>query len=107
MTTLEALKAARALIADPSHWTQGALARNARGNRVRPWSEHAVRWCAEGASIRVCGPNFGLRGRLVGVLFGDGADAPWVVNDDQGHAAVLAMYDRAIAAEQARQEGTA
>lgn len=46
-TTLDVLRAARALIA--KGWTQGALARDAEGNDLGCDSEEAVSFCALGA----------------------------------------------------------
>ena len=46
------LAAAADLIAKPGAWTQGALARTAKGNRCAPTSRRAVCWCALGALDR-------------------------------------------------------
>ena len=43
---------ARALIADPKHWTQFALARYRNGHEVEPESPRAYRFCAVGAIMR-------------------------------------------------------
>jgi hypothetical protein len=43
---------ARALIADPAHWTRGALARSADDNYVDWYDRSATKWCAQGAIYR-------------------------------------------------------
>ena len=98
---------ARALIADPAHWTRGTLACTANGRRVEWHDQSATKWCAMGAIYRaaydlvgdqkeatrignevaksVC-PTRWLRGDLAGM------------NDTRGHAAVLAVFDQALQA---------
>jgi hypothetical protein len=44
-TPKDVLVAARALIADPAHWTQGSYARDAAGHRVGENSAEATCWC--------------------------------------------------------------
>jgi hypothetical protein len=73
--TVEVLRQARALIADPAHWTRGAHARNALDAITGVASSDACRWK-------------------------DIVD----VNDEDGHAAVLEMYDRAIALAESEPE---
>jgi hypothetical protein len=43
---------ARALIADPNHWTRSFLASNAAGYPVHWCDPSAVKWCAMGAIYR-------------------------------------------------------
>ena len=43
---------ARELIAEPSHWTQYAQAKDILGNNVSPYSRTAVSFCALGALKR-------------------------------------------------------
>jgi hypothetical protein len=98
---------ARALIADRAHWTSGTLARNADGHHVDWYDHSAAKWCAMGAiyraaydlvgdpkeatrignkvAQRVCPPRW-LHGRLP------------TINDGLGHAAVLALFDKALQA---------
>ena len=98
---------ARALIADPAHWTTGTLAYTADGHHVDWYDYSATKWCALGAIYRaaydlvgdpkeatrignevaksVC-PTHWLRG-----------DLP-VINDARGHTAVLAVFDKALQA---------
>ena len=98
MTPLEILKAARALITDPQHWTTGDYARDVEGHGVGSGSPDAVAWCAFGA-ISAVGRDASRRHRdsadealrlACGGLVGD-------ANDRYGHAYILAAYDRAIA----------
>lgn len=105
MNTVEVLEAARELIADPEHWTQGVYAKSALGLPIGPSAPGAVCWCAEGAMRKVTG---------------DGPDGPWWDaflavskltpqglirwNDDRTHAEVLAKFDEAIAAAKASHE---
>ncbi|MCA1841750.1 MAG: hypothetical protein LC792_00910 [Actinobacteria bacterium] len=90
-TPAAALRAARALIADPAHWCQHEWALNENGEPVDPESRLAVRWCAWSAVIRV---KF-YAGHLW-LAWAASPSSPSAVNDYDGHAAVLEMYDRAI-----------
>lgn len=51
-TTLEILISARAIVADPSKWTQGHLARDANGKFAEPKEAEACSFCAYGAALR-------------------------------------------------------
>src|SRR6516165_5437102 len=46
MTTIEPLKAARALIAEPEHWTTVLPARNGHGYGTEVLGSDTVAWCA-------------------------------------------------------------
>lgn len=92
MTTVEFLRAARALIESPETWTQLRLYANGR-------------YCAVGALMAVPG----LQSRceadmaLQGVLAGMGEEpALSLFNDRHSHGEVLALFDRAIAYEEAK-----
>lgn len=104
-TPAEILRAAKARIEDPAHWTRGALARSARGMALRSArSRRARAWCASGA-VRAETDQETIPPLLWAVarrLF----DMPLViVNDHLGHAASLAVYDAAIAAAEAAEAG--
>jgi hypothetical protein len=97
-------RAARALIENRDRWTTGSYARTAIGTKCAPDDPRAARWCAIGARVaRVArgaadreasdAVDVALR-RAAHELWADGS--PATVNDRRGHAAVLAMYDRAI-----------
>ncbi len=104
-TTKEILTAARALIAKPEAWTQGALAREAplAGGQVGVSSARATCWCAEGAvCVAIADLSDGAWGDAynasVAALRAAMGDQPvHIFNDANGHPAVLAAYDRAIA----------
>ena len=91
---------ARGRIADPSRWVQQYRAVDAEGQRVEPTAPGAVRWCATGALEAEFGPRprepedalWHAQRRL----YGAAGRTPEYVNDELGHAAVLAMYDEAI-----------
>ena len=98
---------ARALIADPAHWTRRTLARTA-DDHVVDWSERsATKWCAQGAIYRAA---YDLVGdQKAATRIGNKAAKSiyrtrWLLvslpnmNDHQGHAAVLAVFDKALEA---------
>lgn len=99
-TVKDILIAARARIAEPDKWTQGAGARAANGSITRVRSKEACRWCVLGA-IEVetgPGPDFLAAADAVECQLSDG---PWLLsrfNDTHTHAEVLALLDRAIEA---------
>ena len=100
---LQIVEHARALIADAQHWCRGQLAQDASGVSVFPTSASAVKRCGLGAVMAAAyqlthdhdaandlahdalRPHFGIS-TLVHV------------NDERGHAAVLALFDEVIAA---------
>jgi hypothetical protein len=101
MTTLEILKAARALIADPARWQ--------RQDFADTWvcDPNASKFCAIGAAYHVAGvrPTSDEQTQEIRVahdtlygaaheLYGRGIID---VNDNIGHAAVMRCYDAAIA----------
>ncbi len=51
--TVQVLKEARALIADPARWTTGCFAVDAAGEPIGPRDDGACRWCALGAIAAV------------------------------------------------------
>jgi hypothetical protein len=97
---------ARALIADPAHWTRSLLACNPAGHPVAWYDPSAAKWCAMGAIYRgayelVGDPDQGTR---IGKEVAKCVSAFWfcgglmTVNDVRGHAAILARFDRPLAA---------
>lgn len=107
-TIIDVLRKARELIARPEGWTKRANARDARGGIVGVGSGRATCFCAVGALWHADAPNFhsvrALRDALESVLPAGVAIEIEAFNDDPGttHADVLALFDRAIAAEEAR-----
>ena len=101
---IQIVERARALIADKQHWCRGELARDVSGEGVCPTSASAVKRCALGAVIAAAhelthdldsANDFAfkaLRPRY-------GTTTLVRVNDMRGHAAVLALFDTVIAAE--------
>lgn len=52
---VEALIEGKRLISNPERWTKGgALARDTNGQRVVPYADEAVCWCASGAIMLAC-----------------------------------------------------
>lgn len=113
--TLRVLEEARALIADPSHWTKGPLAREADGSPTMPEQPEAACFCSLGA-LRLavgrgtfdCDEFETVEAVLMSVL---PETAPGVgsFNDDASttHGEVLRAFDRALAATRARLAPTA
>lgn len=104
--TLAVLEAARAWLSDPEHWTTGAYWCGVRG--AVQTRRCVRRTCGVGALALVAGSaqafrfpawaEWALRAAAL-ALFGVGAVD---VNDQHGHAAILAAYDKAIATERER-----
>ena len=100
---IQIVELARALIADEQHWCSHRLALDKNGVGVSPMSPRAVRRCALGAAIAAAyqlthdfdtAHKLGLEvlapiGGLVTLMH---------VNDTRGYSAVLALFDRVIAA---------
>lgn len=92
-------RAARALIADPAHWTAEWFGITAEGKRVQGNDKTAIARCAYGACNAVIGDSV-FWDTNTDELCQAGMDLyrqePVQVNNNRGHAAVLAMFDRAI-----------
>lgn len=108
-TVLQILCEARAKIAEPGTWTQGAMARNAEHQGCYPESPDAVCFCMMGAVCAVddcppdsvsCGPAASTAlTRLSDVLFTRTRNGAMTrFNDAYGRARyeVLEVYDHAI-----------
>lgn len=99
MSTKQLLMQARELIIDPSHWTQGAAARDARGRGVFSDAPEACMFCVIGSIWRAAGSRTGkdvyLAEHALERVVPDGYVASF--NDSHSHAEVIAMFDRAIA----------
>ena len=105
MDRLKILKAARAKITKPERWTKGEIARNAAGKEVSPRSKEAVCWCALGALQAAAGKKCSFI-EIDDLAYELTPRWTWIakVNDhkDTTHADILALFDRAIAAEKAK-----
>jgi hypothetical protein len=91
---------ARALIQHPAHWTRRVLASTSNGHPVMWYAEDACRWCALGAINRAAYDLFGDRQRAEEIADEVIADffppsLSWI-NDKQGHAAILKLFDEAL-----------
>ena len=101
--TRHVIERARMLIAHENHWCRAALARDDRGFQVDPTDATARRRCAFGALIAAA---FELVGdikqahNLADAVTREvrGTSSLINTNDTEGHAAVLALFDKALAA---------
>src|SRR5262245_49061827 len=98
------LMRARALIEDERHWCPGDLARDARGFSVSPTDSNAEQRCALGAILATAYQLTGDLDRAQEVAMHAmrpviGATSLTHVNDAEGHAAILNLFDLAIAAQ--------
>jgi len=99
----QVLERAPALIEDERHWCPGVLARDAMGSSVSPTDSNAEQRCALGALVAAA-YEFTGDSRLAHDLAMTamrplvGATSLTHINDVEGHAAVLTLFDVAIAA---------
>jgi hypothetical protein len=96
------IERARELIAEPEHWCRGSYARGKGGVSVSVGDSSARRFCAMGALILAALELTGdiqrgreLAYRAASTISQTGSLV--FVNDHRGHAAVLALFDKAIA----------
>jgi hypothetical protein len=99
---LQIVEEARSLIADKQHWCRGQLAEDVRGQVVFPTSATAVRRCGLGAVIAAAfrlTRDYDTANELANsaLLPSAGVSTLVHVNDERGHAAVLALFDEVIA----------
>lgn len=93
----QALIDARDLIADPERWTKHTFARDAKGKEVDPKSPDATCFCGLGALIKVVnGDLAAFKWARVALADADIEHTVSMVNDFQGHDAVLSLFDKAI-----------
>lgn len=102
MAPADILRAARARIEDPKNWQQGWYASTADGRRTMGSDPDAACFCAYGALDNAGASESGeisalLEAAAVRLFNQDLID----VNDQEGHAAVLQVFDAAIAAAEA------
>lgn len=107
---LDDLKAVRELLSVPERWTKGEHARTNTGCPVPINSRRAKCWCLEGATARAVKSDERFNntwGCLLDMFRQDHPDAKiiggiieWNDADDRTHADVLALLDKAIAAEE-------
>lgn len=101
-STRDFLKAARKLINNPEHWTQGASARDAADFSVSATSKRAVCWCAYGAVHKTAGAK--RLDRVLNALASQLSESDErngdvsTFNDRNDHRDVIKLFDRAIKA---------
>jgi hypothetical protein len=100
---IQVLETARALIADERRWCPGDLARDARGLAVSPIHSSAVQRCALGALVAAAheltsDPASACHLATAAMRPLVGATSLTHINDAEGHAAVVALFDLALAA---------
>ena len=103
METIEILRSARALIDAPEKWTKWTEARDAAGLGVPCYDKNAVCFCAVGAVVRhpTNGKTFFALRLLREALPTGGYIDEYNDHPETTHADILALFDRAIAAEEA------
>lgn len=92
--------AMRALIADPIHWTTHVTARDRSGIPCDIFDKHAFALCFGGAARRVTNdPDKAMEacGALADLCGIPRKGFPGSVNDNMGHAYMIAMLDKGIA----------
>lgn len=104
MNTVLILRAAKGLL-ETKGWTQGSYAKDAEGNRVPPELAQATCFCALGA-VRAAPYAGGRMQAMIALLRAIGPEWSNVpdFNDARGRTAaeVIAKFDEAIAAEEAK-----
>lgn len=106
MNTLDMLIAARALIADPLHWTIGELARDITGKGVDVSSPEACSFCSDGALRKVAYALSVSQGWVShscyviakAALNTEAGLVLHVYNDNCTHTQAMEWWDRTIAA---------
>jgi hypothetical protein len=100
--SIRMIEKARELIAEPEHWCRGSYARGKGGASVPVMDRSAQRHCAMGALILAAFEVTGdvrrateLADSVSRMISKTGSLV--FVNDHQGHAAVLVLFDKAIA----------
>ena len=101
--TRHVIERARMLIEDESQWCRGTLARDERGWQVDPTDTTARQRCAFGALVAAAFELIGDIKRahdLANVAAREIRCTSSLINtnDTEGHAAVLALFDKALEA---------
>jgi hypothetical protein len=90
------------LIKDEVHWTRAAIARTANGEVCETDDPRAARFCAIGAlsrAVQELGPSLNVFKTSEFILAANNSpnDSLARINDTHGHAAVVKMFNRALA----------
>jgi hypothetical protein len=104
MTTIEALRRMRELLA--KGWTQDCCCRDRRGMPIETGNAFAVSWCVIGAALTACPMNEQEALNVLRDNIGEEYDRKMRLwNDAPGRtqSEVLALMDRVIEAEEAKQ----
>lgn len=98
MTPKQILIAARELISEEEHWTQGVFARSDAGAATPVHNDNAVCFCAVGALDRVSGDDFQDEFSSAIRILMDVLGSPNILifNDTHTHPEVLALFSKAI-----------
>ena len=104
--TPKIIERARFLIADRKHWCRFVLARDEAGVRATPTDPKARKYCAIGALIAAAsevtsdpGQAEALGRVAANVVAPRGGWSLVIANDFGGHAAVLSLFEKAMAQE--------
>jgi hypothetical protein len=99
MKVSQQLKAAKAIIASPSKWLQGAYAKDADGFYMRGNNTNAVCFCSLGAlqAVNQTDSDAPSQPAIAVLKQFMGGDVP-EFNDSATHEQVLEAFDKAIAA---------
>ena len=97
------IERAKELIQDERHWCRGSLAIDASGEPIDPTSREPVRRCALGALVAAAYQLTNNKALCYDWAINAlrplcGSNTIVMTNDHRGHAAVLALFDEAMAA---------
>ena len=96
------LEATKAIIADPGKWTREAMARDRRGDEVKPEDPEARCFCMVGALRRAAKTNTDFELGIRALRVACKGQSIFTFNDSHGHRAVLKALNRAINAARAQ-----
>ena len=102
MKPSELLTKAKAVIADPKHWTKGSYAKDAKGHSTGPAKSNAVCWCSAGALKKVAHEEGTYSTRLMTARYlaevADDCGYSGIpgFNDGSSHEIVMKAWDKAI-----------
>ena len=104
MAVLTLLKAARATLANPAHWTKDTNARNITGRVVNAKDKSAVCWCASGVLIKHTNETADFVRAVLWLKAANHSDykhgyklADFNDHPETTHAQVIQLFDNAIA----------
>jgi hypothetical protein len=100
---VQIIERAKELIQDQSQWCRGYLAVDADGNSADPTGSEAVKRCALGALLAAAYQLTNSQEKSCELATNAlrplcGSNKVVLVNDHQGHSAILTLFDKAIQA---------